>query len=569
MAAIKGMYDFLEVNFFNSLTRKFVGNVGFLLLLQSITVALPHIRTLKDLTWLPLALYLMSLVSSVMLIVFLRYLVVRPLRHIATTFESNDLSVNVPLETHDEIRVLSEKYNRFVAGMRNILEENKCMTLDTSVQCAHLVKQINESLANANRQGELSDMILCSSREANQAIGEIAQSTQDISTSINDNHKSAEISIGELEEVNLKIDSITEKLGVFGRTVEGLNGNSEKIREIISLIEDISDQTNLLALNAAIEAARAGEHGRGFAVVADEVRALASRVQAATKEISKNVDEMLANVKLTQKGTLEISDSTMQTKQVIERTFQHFKTQVKDSESNSSRLSGIASASEEITVTNEEVGRQITDVHTLSTSTLNCLTKSTEVNAKLRSSLESMLEKVSHVRTGQGRVEEVLTRITAYRDLIQNMLVDMSNNGVNVLDRNYRPVPNTNPPKFTVSYNNAFDMKLQPVFDEHLAKFRATFALIVDENGYVGTHHKANSAPPTGKFEIDLVKSRHRRMYVGSEQEIKRAKNTQSFLLQTYIRDTGEVLHEFSMPIYVKGEHFGAVIVGLKPEALQ
>jgi methyl-accepting chemotaxis protein len=569
MAAIKGIYDFLEMNFFNSLTKKFAGNICFLLLLQSIMVALPHVAALKDLTWLPVALYLMSIVSSLLLIIFLRFLVVRPLCHIAATFDSNDLSVNVPLETNDEIRILSEKYNRFVAGMRNVLEENKCMTLDTSVQCAHLVKQINESLSNAKKQGELSDMILCSSREANQAISEIAQSTQNISSSINNNHKSAETSIGELGEVNLKIDSITEKLGIFSRTVEGLNGNSEKIREIISLIVDISDQTNLLALNAAIEAARAGEHGRGFAVVADEVRALASRVNLATKEISKNVDEMLANVKLTQKGTIEISESTMQTKEVIERTFQHFKTQVKDSESNSSRLSGIASASEEITVTNEEVGRQITDVHSLSTNTLDCLTKSNMVNAKLRSSLESMLEKVSHIRTGQGRVEEVLARITAYRDLIQNLLLEMSNSGVNVLDRNYQPVANTNPPKFTVSYNNAFDQKLQPVFDEYLAKFNATFALIVDENGYVGTHHKANSAPPTGKYDFDLAKSRHRRIYTGSEQEIKRAKNTRSFLLQTYIRDTGEVLHEFSMPIYVKGSHFGAVIVGLKPEALQ
>ena len=358
-------------------------------------------------------------------------------------------------------------------------------------------------------------------------------------------------------------------LGTFSRTVEGLNGNSEKIREMISLIVDISDQTNLLALNAAIEAARAGEHGRGFAVVADEVRALASRVNIATKEISKNVDEMLSNVRLTQKGTAEISASTLQTKAVIQRTYQHFRAQVADSESNSSRLSGIASASEEITVTNEEVCRQITDVHSLSSSTLDCLTKSNTFNAKLRTSLESMLEKVSQIRTGQSRIEDAFSRIEAFRDLVQDMLVEMSNSGINVLDRNYLKVPNTNPQKYTVSYNSAFDSKLQPIFDDYLDKFPgATFSLVVDANGYVGTHHKANSAAMTGNYQVDLLKSRHRRLYTGNEQEIKRAKNTQTFLLQTYLRDTGEVLHDFSMPIYVKGSHFGALIVGLKPEVL-
>ena len=569
MGPFKSIFVFLELNFFNSLTKKFAGNIGVLMLLQTLIVILPYVHSLKEMHWLAVALYAISLISAVGLIVFLRFLVVRPLREIAQTFASNDLSLDVPLETNDEIRDLSENYNRFVENMRRILEENKTMTLETSVQCAYLAKQVTESLSNAKKQGELSEMILCSSREANQAIGEIAKSTQDISESINDNHKTAETSIGELADVNIKIDAINGMLGTFGRTVEGLNGNSEKIKEIISLIVDISDQTNLLALNAAIEAARAGEHGRGFAVVADEVRALASRVTLATKEISRNVEEMLINVRLTQKGTAEISANTVQTKEVIERTFRHFQTQVRESQSNSSRLSGIAAASEEITVTNEEVCRQITDVHSLSANTLDCLTKSNSYNAQLRSGLESMLEKVSKIRTGQSRIEEILIRNGAFRDQVQDMLVEMNKQGINVLDRNYRPVPGTNPQKFAVSYNDAFDAKLQPLFDQYLAKCPgATFSLVVDVNGYVGTHHKANSAAPTGNYAVDLLKSRQRRIYVGNDQEIKRAKNTETFLLQTYLRDTGEVLHDFSMPIYVNGSHFGALIVGLKPEAL-
>ena len=540
-----------------------------MLCLQTITVSVHYSGLPKSLYWLPVIIYTLSVLSAIGSIIFLRFLVVRPLRLVARTFAANDLSLDIRLETHDEIRDLSKMYNNFVDNLRRILEENKRMTLDTSVQCAHLSKQVAESLSNAKEQGELSNVILSSSREASQAISEISHSTQGISASINDNHRTAESSIEELGEVNLNIDSISAKLQDFTQTVEALNLKSEQIREIISLIEDISDQTNLLALNAAIEAARAGEHGRGFAVVADEVRALASRVNSATKEISKNIDDMFRNVEQTQKGTAEISDSTVQTKKVIEHTFQHFQSLVKDSESNSSRLAGIASASEEISVTNEEVSRQIKDVHSLSVNTLEHLTLSNSVNSQLRASLETMLEKVSKIKTGQGRIEEVLNELSGFRDTIQGKMTEMNDSGVNIFDRDYKPIPNTNPQKFSAAYNSIFDQELQKLFDQFLAGTKgAAFSLVVDINGYVGTHHKANSDPPTGNYEIDLVKSRHRRIYKNNEQEIKRAKNTETFLVQTYLRDTGEILHDFSMPIYVKGNHFGALIVGLKPEAL-
>jgi len=111
---------------------------------------------------------------------------------------------------------------------------------------------------------------------------------------------------------------------------------------------------------------------------------------------------------------------------------------------------------------------------------------------------------------------------------------------------------------------------MQPLFDKGLEIFPggAIYSLVVDSNGYLSTHHAKNQRPLTGNYETDLVGSREKRHYASNPLEIRRAKNTTPFLLQTYIRDTGEILNDLSHPIYINGKHWGAFIVGLKPDQL-
>jgi methyl-accepting chemotaxis protein len=303
--------------------------------------------------------------------------------------------------------------------------------------------------------------------------------------------------------------------------------------------------------------------------VADEVRALAERVNRATKEISKNIDEMLRNVKGTQKETQEINDYTFQTKDVVDKTAQHFENLVRDSENNSSQLTRIASATEEISVTNDEINRQIDDIHGLSAGTLSHLQDATTFTKDLSTITEQMLERTSRLKTGKGKIEAVVAWALQQRDIYQNKLSEFHSNGINVLDRDYKPVPKTNPQKYTVSYNAAFDRELQALFDRGRDSTKgAAYSLLTDINGYVGTHHSSNQKPLTGNYDIDLVNSREKIKYVNNDTEIRRSKNTMPFLLQTYARNTGELMTDLSLPIYVNNTHWGAFITGIKPEAL-
>lgn len=592
MEALKALYTGLERNIFNTLTRKLACTILFTILLQTAMAAgfylkqrsafellaglrlepqLPQTFTvsLRSGESTLLALYILSILASVSAIFFLRHLVVRPLKRLSATMASHDLSQDAPLLTFDEIRDLSESYNKFLDEIQNILVTTQKKTLHIAVDCAKVINQVSGSQVNAKSQVDLAEEILCSSREGVEAISQITQHTHDVSSSVSQNHQTAALSMRELQEVTENIATVSGRLANFSSTVTGLNTNSEKIKDIVSLIEDISDQTNLLALNAAIEAARAGDHGRGFAVVADEVRALAQRVSQATKEISNNIEEMLRDVKSTLKETNEISSYMSHTKEVIDKTANHFQAVVRDSEYSSSQLERIASASTEVSQTNEGINEQIAQIHTLNNGTLQLLEASNRFSGELQRSTENMLETVARVRVGAGQIEKTIELAMSQRDRIQEKMTAIANRGVNVFDTNYRPVPNTNPQKYSVAYNSVFDQELQPIYDQGLEMIPgAVFAVPMDVNCYVSTHHKKCQQPLTGNYEVDLANSREKRIMATTEMAVRRAKNTKPFLLQCYVRDTGQALSDLSLPIYINGRHWGALVCGINPDAM-
>ena len=136
-----------------------------------------------------------------------------------------------------------------------------------------------------------------------------------------------------------------------------------------------------------------------------------------------------------------------------------------------------------------------------------------------------------------------------------------------LFDRNYQPIAGTNPQKFTTRFDRFTDETLpgiqEPILEEHPT---VAYAGAVDDRGYFPTHNRRFSRPLTGNYDLDLANNRTKRIF--SDRTGSRCgSNTQPFLLQTYKRDTGEVMHDVSVPIYVFGRHWGGFRIGYRSAA--
>jgi len=276
-----------------------------------------------------------------------------------------DLTASIKLCSNDEIGQLAESSRKVVANMIDVLTR----VSDTSSQVASASLQLQstaEQIATgADQVASQTSTVFTASEEMAATSNDIARNCVTVANSSKETSDSASRGSAVVQETISGMSRISERVKESAKTVENLGARSEQIGQIVGTIEDIADQTNLLALNAAIEAARAGEQGRGFAVVADEVRALAERTTRATKEISDMIkaiqNETKSAVIAMGEGVNEVEKGAASS----ERSGQALEEILGQINEVTMQINQIATAAEEQTATTGEITsnvQQVTDV---------------------------------------------------------------------------------------------------------------------------------------------------------------------------------------------------------------
>ncbi|EGR0391799.1 methyl-accepting chemotaxis protein [Vibrio vulnificus] len=226
---------------------------------------------------------------------------------------SGDLTARLTVEGGDDLAQISEGFNRFVQSLQGMM-----------LQVSEASQNISSNIVQLNQTAVENEKVLIThSAETDQvvtAITEMSESARSVAENVTQSNRITEAASKEakqsLEIVNnavTTVSALVNDVEEMSNRIVSMNQDANKISEVLNVIGEISEQTNLLALNAAIEAARAGEQGRGFAVVADEVRALAARTQNSTTEISEMLSKLLD-------GTSSVVASMERTKQQCQST---------------------------------------------------------------------------------------------------------------------------------------------------------------------------------------------------------------------------------------------------------
>ncbi|GAQ95734.1 methyl-accepting chemotaxis protein [Thermodesulfovibrio aggregans] len=229
---------------------------------------------------------------------------VTELKGVLERVAQGDLSVDIKAQSKDELGMISQSVHEAIVSIKKLIAESKTIASSLASSSEQLSATTEEISRNLKSQTERASQIASAAEEMSQTVVDIAKNASNIAevsvTTANVAKEGRDMTMNTANEIKViegAINKLSEVINILG-------DRSRQIGEIVTVIKDIADQTNLLALNAAIEAARAGEQGRGFAVVADEVRKLAERTAKATDEIAEMIRGIQSEVDVAE-GSME------------------------------------------------------------------------------------------------------------------------------------------------------------------------------------------------------------------------------------------------------------------------
>jgi len=321
-------------------------------------------------------LVLIAVVITAAIAVYFPRLIIGPVNELTDVLNElstgkGDLTKRMPRMGEDEIGKMAHSFNRFMSGLRNLIQNIHHVAGEVRSASEHLKEGATDSRSISEKYAQSMSMVSTANHEMGLAIQEVSLNTQQVSEEAKASDTAAKNVSLQFQNAMKEIQELAQNVNNSGEVIEELVEETTNIESMLDVIKGIAEQTNLLALNAAIEAARAGEQGRGFAVVADEVRTLASKTQQSTEDINQMIEKLRGGVNRavqSMKVGQEKAESTVTYAQQSEQSIQTISTSLV---SITDRILQVASAIEQQTSVIDEINTNLEGVKELSHTGMN------------------------------------------------------------------------------------------------------------------------------------------------------------------------------------------------------